>query len=114
MSSKREKLAVAILALVFVVAATLILSVGSFLPHWAVVKNATVFGNVSFSLWTRQECFGELCRTEYVTKEWILEECIKGSVPRRCRLRNGTDVEAVRTCRPVAFCNSTWVVGYVF
>ena len=66
MSSKREKVISAGCALVILCAAAGLMIGGSFVPMWATAKNMTADGNVSFSLWTRQECFGIICITNHV------------------------------------------------
>ncbi|XP_076435987.1 uncharacterized protein LOC143275624 [Babylonia areolata] len=113
MSSKTEKLAVAATALILIVAAVVVMSVGSFLPHWCAVRNSSAHGNVSFSLWTRRQCFGLICHTEHVTVQWTNEDCWRDrdTGQERCETTTGTKLRSKTKCRVANFCNTTWVAG---
>ena len=111
MSSRREKIATAACAVVILVVAAILIAAGSFVPKWASMKNKTADGNVSYSLWTREECFGVICTTERVKVQWTNEECWHdaGTGREKCKKTSGYKIRADTTCRVANYCNSTWM-----
>lgn len=111
MSSRKEKIFTAGCAVVVLVAAAVLIGVGSFLPKWAAVKNTTAEGNVSFSLWAREECFGIVCTSDHTVVKWTHEDCWEDKVTRQqqCKESTGYRMRVDTHCRVANFCNSTWV-----
>ena len=111
MSSRKEKIVTAGCAIVILIVAAILISVGSFIPKWASVKNKTADGNVSYSLWTREECFGIICVTEHVKVQWTNEDCWPDSITKKqvCRKTSGYKIRSDTTCRVANYCNSTWI-----
>ena len=111
MSSRKEKIVTAGCAIVILIVAVILISVGSFIPKWASVKNKTADGNVSYSLWTREECFGIICVTDHVKVQWTNEDCWPDSITKKqvCRKTSGYKIRADTTCRVANYCNSTWI-----
>ncbi|KAL8588435.1 hypothetical protein ACOMHN_024537 [Nucella lapillus] len=111
MSTRKEKIATAACAALILIIAVLLVAVGSFLPKWASVKNSTAEGNVSYSLWTREECFGIICSTDHVKVQWTKEECWQDKQLGRevCKKTQGYKMRSDTTCRVANFCNYTWI-----
>ncbi|XP_076453978.1 uncharacterized protein LOC143289052 isoform X2 [Babylonia areolata] len=111
MSSRKEKMTTAAFVLIVLIMALILITVGSFLPKWASVRNSTAEGNVSYSLWTREECFGIICTTDHVKVQWTNEDCWHDKHTGRevCKKTQGYKMRSDTTCRVANFCNSTWI-----
>ncbi|KAK7090189.1 uncharacterized protein [Littorina saxatilis] len=112
MSSRKEKIISAGCALIILVVAMVLILAGSFIPLWATVKNTTVDGNrnVSYSLWTRQECFGIICTTNHVKVQWSHQECWPNAEGKEvCETKRGYKIRVDTTCRVANYCNHTWI-----
>lgn len=110
MSTRKEKLITAGCAIVFLVVAVVLIIAGSLLPRWAAVRNTTAEGNVSFSLWTKEECFGIICHTQKMNVKWTTEECWNdpSDGQRKCQEFSGYKIRSDTKCYEANFCNITW------
>lgn len=111
MASRREKIVSAGCAIFFLSAAFVLLIAGSFIPKWTSVKNTTAEGNVSYSLWMREECFGIVCHTDHYVVRSTTERCWtpKDSQKEICKNSIKYEVRADTKCYVANYCNMTWI-----
>ncbi|ESO86169.1 hypothetical protein LOTGIDRAFT_167401 [Lottia gigantea] len=111
MSSKSEKMVFGMVAMFILFMSIGLEITGSFLPFWMNPVNQTFSntgGNVSFSLWTKQECWDIICETKIIHVQWTQEECYNKDGKDECQIFHGTKSKPVTKCYQAFYCNITW------
>lgn len=111
MATRREKIVGSGCALFFLIAALVLIITGSFIPKWASVRNTTAQGNVSYSLWMREECFGVICHTDHIRVKSTTEDCWvpPGESRQQCKTETKYKIRSDTRCYVANFCNMTWI-----
>ncbi|KAK7474581.1 hypothetical protein BaRGS_00034165, partial [Batillaria attramentaria] len=111
MASRREKLVSSGCAVFFLIIAFVLITAGSFIPKWTSVRNTTAEGNVSYSLWMREECFGIICHTDHIKVRSTIENCWipPGSHQQKCETKVEYKIRSDTQCYVANYCNMTWI-----
>ncbi|KAK6194647.1 hypothetical protein SNE40_000245 [Patella caerulea] len=114
MATKTEKLIYSIVTAVILFLAIGLDLGGAFVPFWTRPINETdpdTKGNVSFSLWTKRECWDVICRTKLLLVKWTTEECTQVDGRDSCVTTTGYKQKPKTECFDVFYCNITWQVN---
>ena len=105
---RTEKLVLSIITAVVLTIAVGLEIAGSFVPVWTSPLNGTD-GNISYSLWTRQECWDVVCRTSYLRVKWTTHECVEEpNGDETCTTTTGYKLKPDTKCFVADYCNTTW------